>query len=149
MIMINVIYSLGYFRCFPSHLNLQKRGSIMNTANTSAQYYAIHAATELSLSDLYQAWQHLSQDEIIIDIRSPADYASAHVPGSRNIPYSSVIERCDELRKYHRVYFYCYGGQGSNQVASKLVEMGFENIYYLGNAGMSDWQSAGHPVSRH
>ena len=68
MIMINVIYSLGYFRCFPSHLNLQKRGSIMNTANTSAQYYVIHAATELSLSDLYQAWQHLTPDEIIIDI---------------------------------------------------------------------------------
>ena len=121
----------------------------MKTANNTAQQTVTEGAIELSLSDLYQAWQRLPEDEIIIDIRSTADYDSAHIPGSRNIPFASVMERCDELKNYRSVYFYCYGGQGSKAVASKLSEMGFANVCYLNNASMPDWLSAGHPFNQH
>ena len=71
-----------------------------------------------------------------------------HIPGSRNIPYASVIEQQKELRKYSRACFYCYGGQGSEDIATRLAEMGVTNTCYLGNAGMADWQAAGHVVNQ-
>jgi len=119
----------------------------MKNRNTKTRSTGTHGNKELSLGELYRTWQQLEQNEIIIDIRSVDDFADAHVPGSRNIPYSSVLDRRGDLRGYRRVYFYCYGGKGSKEVARKLVAMGFENISYLGNAGLSDWRSAGYPVS--
>jgi len=120
----------------------------MNTALNTKQRVESITAAEYSLSDLHHAWRHLAPDEIIVDIRSPADFAAAHIPGSRNIPYSSVIEHHHELRHYSRVYFYCYGGKGSKDVASRLAEMGMTGAYYLGSAGMADWQAAGHSVNQ-
>ena len=120
----------------------------MNTALNTKKQAASNTATEYTLSDLYHAWQNLAENEIIIDIRSPADYAEAHIPGSRNIPYESVIGQHLGLRKYSRVYFYCYGGKGSKDVSSRLAEMGITDICFLNNAGMSDWQTAGYPVSQ-
>jgi rhodanese-related sulfurtransferase len=120
----------------------------MNTAHITTQRTETKTATEYSLSELYHAWRRLSPDEIIIDIRSPADYTEAHIPGSRNIPYSTVIEQCHGLRKYSRVYFYCYGGKGSKDIALRLAEMGVTDTCYLGSAGLADWQAAGHDVNQ-
>ena len=120
----------------------------MNTTHITPHQVEPKTATKFSLNELYQAWQHLSPNEIIIDIRSPADYAEMHIPGSRNIPYASVIEQQKELRKYSRACFYCYGGQGSEDIATRLAEMGVTNTCYLGNAGMADWQAAGHVVNQ-
>jgi rhodanese-related sulfurtransferase len=119
----------------------------MKNRNSYTRNTRNKADNELTLGELYCTWQQLEQNEIIIDIRSADDFADAHVPGSRNIPFSSVIDRRDDLKGYRRVYFYCYGGKGSKEVACKLADMGFENVSYLRNAGLSDWQTAGHPVS--
>jgi len=121
----------------------------MKNRNTNTQVTESQITNELSLGELYRAWKHLKRNEIIVDIRSADDYADAHVPGSANIPYSSVIDSREDIKSYRRVYFYCYGGKGSKEVASKLTEMGFDGVSYLGNAGLSDWQSAGYPVDRH
>ena len=120
----------------------------MNTTHITPHQVEPKTATKFSLNELYQAWQHLSPNEIIIDICSPAEYAEMQIPGSRNFPYASGIEQQLELRKYSRACFYCYGGQGSEDIATRLAEMGVTNTCYLGNAGMADWQAAGHVVNQ-
>lgn len=120
----------------------------MNTALNTTKHLSSNTPAEYTLSDLYHAWQNLAENEIIIDIRSPADHAEAHIPRSRNIPYASVIDQHQGLRNYSRVYFYCYAGKGSKDVATRLAEMGITDICYLGNAGMTDWQTAGYPISQ-
>jgi rhodanese-related sulfurtransferase len=118
----------------------------MNNSNTVEQL-STQNAQEISIAELHNAWQHLSQGEVIVDIRSPDDYSKAHVPGSMNIPFATVADRCDELRAYNRIYFHCYGGQGSKAIAEKLSGIGFENLCFVGQAGFADWQAAGYPVN--
>jgi rhodanese-related sulfurtransferase len=120
----------------------------MNTTRITAQHAEPKTAAEYSLSEFYLAWRRLLPDEIIVDIRSPADYAEAHIPGSRNIPYANVMEQHHGLRRYSRVYLYCYGGKGSKDIASRLADMDITETCYLGNAGMADWQNAGHLTNR-
>lgn len=115
--------------------------------NQTARQPATDTPRHISIDELYENWQRLADDELIVDIRSADDYRQAHVPGSRNLPFATVTGRSDELKPYRRVYFYCYGGKGSTAVATELTEMGFDNLCYVGEAGLSEWQSRGYPVN--
>lgn len=105
------------------------------------------AVQELTIADLFGIWEQLPADAVIVDIRSPDDFEVAHVPGSRNIPFATVVDHADELKQYSTVYFYCYGGQGSKATAVKLTGMGLDNVCCVSKGGLSDWQAAGHPVA--
>lgn len=116
--------------------------------NQTARPFTTENPREISIEALYDSWRQLGNDEVIVDIRTSDDYQQAHVPDSRNIPFASMNDRCDELKPYRRIYFYCYGGQGSKAVATRLTEMGFENLCYVGQAGLADWQASGYPVTK-
>ncbi len=120
----------------------------MNYANTAAQQLTSTEAKNITMDQLYRAWQNLSTGHVIVDIRKPEDYATSHVPGSINMPFADVDTRCNELRQYNSVCFYCYGGPGSKATAEKLAEQGFENLYYVGETGFSSWEGAGLPVEK-
>ena len=115
--------------------------------NQTARQLTTATPRDISIDELYENWQRLADDELIVDIRSPDDYRQAHVPGSRNLPFATVTGRSHELTRYRRIYFYCYGGKGSTAIATKLTEMGFDNLCYVGQAGLSEWQSRGYPVN--
>lgn len=119
----------------------------MNTANNTAKQTTTSNAQDISLEGLHQTWKDLPGDSLIVDIRAPEDYQASHVPGSKNIPYPSVMESLDEIGQFNNVIFYCYGGMGSKEIATNLAEQGFENISFMGQAGFSDWQDAGYPVN--
>jgi len=104
-------------------------------------------ARELTIADLFRAWEQLPDGAAIVDIRSPDDFEAGHVPDSRNLPFATVADHADELKQYSRVYFYCYGGQGSKATVVKLEQMGLDNVCCVSKGGMSDWQAAGYPVS--
>jgi len=114
--------------------------------NQTAEKPSTSIPMDISIETLYKQWLTLGNESIIIDIRSENDYQSGHIPGSKNIPFASVIERSAELTPFKHIYFYCYGGQGSTNVAKMLSDRGFDNIYYVGQAGLSDWQDNGYPL---
>jgi len=115
--------------------------------NTQAQKLAQPSLADISMEALHDAWQSLGSDELIVDVRKPEDYGVAHVPGSKNIPFATVIDCSDELAAYRRVYFYCYGGPGSKAIAEQLSAKGFSDLCYVGQTGFSDWQAKGFPVA--
>jgi len=114
----------------------------MNTAMKIEQ----PSVQELTIVDLYNTWQQLPGDAIIVDIRKPEDFSAGHVPGSRNIPFAVVDDHAGELKQYSRVYFYCYGGPGSKATAERLADQGFDNVCCVSKGGLKDWQTAGYPV---
>jgi phage shock protein E len=73
----------------------------------------------------------------LVDVRTPAEYASGHIDGARNIPVQEIAARSKELPKGKPVVVYCASGMRSAVAASSLRRAGFDKVV---NAGpMSAW----------
>ncbi len=66
-----------------------------------------------------------------VDVRTPAEFASAHAPGSVNIPLDQLTRRAQELDKSRPVLLCCASGSRSAMATSLLKAQGFEAV----NAG--------------
>ena len=105
-----------------------------------------YLAEEFSMRDLHQAWQALAEDELIVDVRSTAEFEMGHVPGARNIAFGDEGEYADELKSYKTVYLYCRSGRRAQTVFTHLSIMGLNNLVCVGHSGMPEWISATYPV---
>lgn len=66
----------------------------------------------------------------VIDVRTPAEFASGHVPGAINIPYDEIARRHGEIGSPSTaVLLYCRTGRRSEIAARTLREKGFSTIY--------------------
>jgi len=105
-----------------------------------------YLAEEFSMFDLHQAWQKLAADEIVVDVRSRAEFATGHVPGARNIAFGDEGDCVDELKSYKTVYLYCRSGRRAQTVFTNLSIMGLNNLICVGHSGMPEWISADYSV---
>ena len=79
------------------------------------------------------------KDYIILDVRTPEEYKSKHIPGAINIPNETIgTEEVPELPdKEQLIMIYCRSGNRSKQAADKLAAQGYTNIVEFG--GINDW----------
>jgi rhodanese-related sulfurtransferase len=82
---------------------------------------------------------------VVIDVRSPEEYASGHIPGALNIPFDPVAERISEVDAPKGVALYCMVGPRARKGESALLAAGFESVLHL-EGGLAAWQAAGLPV---
>ena len=92
---------------------------------------------------------HPPQDAIVLDVRTPGEYASGHVPGAVNIPYDQVGSRLDELHASPEtpIVVYCERGGRAGKAASVLLGAGYHDVLHL-EGDMSGWREAGRPVEK-
>ena len=78
-------------------------------------------------------------DYIILDVRTPEEFAEKHIPGALNVPNESIgTEEIKELpNKDQLILVYCRSGNRSKQASEKLVALGYTNVYEFG--GINDW----------
>ena len=76
---------------------------------------------------------------IILDVRTPEEFAKKHIPGALNIPNETIgTEEIPELPdKDQLILVYCRSGNRSKQASEKLVALGYTNIVEFG--GINDW----------
>ena len=76
---------------------------------------------------------------IILDVRTPEEFAAGHIPGALNIPNETIgTDEIPQLpEKEQRIYVYCRSGNRSKQAAEKLVALGYTDIVEIG--GIIDW----------
>ena len=76
---------------------------------------------------------------IILDVRTPGEFAERHIPGAINIPNETIsTEEIPELPdKDQLILVYCRSGNRSKQASEKLVALGYTNIVEFG--GINDW----------
>jgi rhodanese-related sulfurtransferase len=66
----------------------------------------------------------------VVDVRTPDEFASGHVPGAVNIPYDQISARAAELGPASTpVLLYCRSGRRSGIAAQALGAKGFTRIY--------------------
>ena len=76
---------------------------------------------------------------IILDVRTPEEFADKHIPGAVNIPNESIsTEEIPELPdKDQLILVYCRSGNRSKQASEKLAALGYTNVVEFG--GINSW----------
>lgn len=76
---------------------------------------------------------------VLLDVRTPGEYASGHIQGSRNLPLDSLREITKTIpQKETPIFLHCLSGARSRQAEAILVQMGFTNVKNIG--GISAWK---------
>jgi len=68
----------------------------------------------------------------ILDVRSPGEFASGSIKGSRNIPLDQLGARMSELKKDKPILACCASGMRSGRAVSMLVKAGFTDVHNVG-----------------
>ena len=82
---------------------------------------------------------------VVIDVRTPEEYASGHIPGAVNVPFDQVAQRISEIDAPHGVALYCMVGPRARKGESALLAAGYEKVFHL-EGGLAAWHAAGLPV---
>jgi len=104
-------------------------------------------STPLAL-DIAQARARLA-DLTVIDVRTPAEYASGHLPGAFNVPLDALRRALPALRQAAargELLMVCASGNRSANACGTLAEHGIAAATLSG--GTSAWAAAGHAVER-
>lgn len=82
----------------------------------------------------------VAEGALLLDVRTPQEFALGHLEGARNVSHEQVPHRLDEIRQWAGdgpVVVYCRSGRRSGIAKEALVEAGIVQVTNLG--GMSDW----------
>ncbi|MEW5323609.1 rhodanese-like domain-containing protein [Geobacillus thermoleovorans] len=74
-----------------------------------------------------------------IDVRTPMEFRSYHLPGFRNIPLHELTARAHELSKEKEVIVICQSGVRSQKASKLLKKMGFEHVANV-RGGLNAWK---------
>lgn len=94
--------------------------------------------------DTHEAMASGQQDFILLDVRSPAMYEEAHIPGAINLPHGKIIQRkMADFPENSLFVVYCAGPHcnGANKAAVKLARLGLPVKELIG--GMTGWADEG------
>lgn len=89
----------------------------------------------------------LPEDAVIIDVRTPEEYAAGHLEGAElldlnSAEFTQAIPTLDPETTY---VLYCRSGNRSGQAAKALKDAGFAHVIDLGSMGSAE-KSTGIPV---
>ena len=92
--------------------------------------------------------QQRASDEapVVIDVRTPEEFAQGHIPGAINIAYDTVAQRIGEIDTPHGVALYCQVGPRARRGEAALLESGYDRVLHL-DGGFAAWRAAGLPVA--
>ena len=82
----------------------------------------------------------------VIDIRSPGEFAQAHINGAINIPFDELGARMDELAQDQQIIVVCETGQTAGMAAAALNIAEYQSKSL--RDGFRAWQSAGYETTR-
>ena len=85
----------------------------------------------------------------LIDVRTAAEFESAHIPGSYNVPLDQMPEHREELRSRLTgpAVLVCRSGARARQAEQVLREVDLPALHVL-EGGLAAWEQAGLPVKR-
>jgi len=125
----------------------------VNVASSADAFEVIRAAADAYLSsdrgkntnikadDLFYNLNdgNVSNDPVVLSVRSTADYGIGHIPGAINVPWQEVAkkENLAKLPPDKPIVAYCYTGHTGSQATAVLNTLGYnvQNLSY----GISSW----------
>jgi rhodanese-related sulfurtransferase len=100
---------------------------------------------DLNVSEFSQ--KITNPDVIILDVRTPEEFASGHIEGAVNIDFNSgeFENEITRLNPSDSYAIYCRSGSRSGKAASIMHLAGFHDVSNL-DGGVIDWSNDGLPL---
>ena len=92
---------------------------------------------KISAEEAYEMM--VSQEVVIVDVRTPEEYDGGHIPNAILVPNESIGDDMPEALpdKEATLLIYCRSGRRSKEASEKLLKLGYKSIYEFG--GIIDW----------
>lgn len=105
------------------------------------------AVTFLTPAQAYELLSSRARDLVILDIRTPGEFATGHIKGAINVDYRSgafawEIGRLDRSRTY---LVYCRTGRRTAGAIDIMTGLGFARIIQVAG-DIEGWKAAGLPL---
>ena len=86
---------------------------------------------------------------LLIDVRSPQEYADGHIPGAINMPHEQIDEYVEQLSdaRDKPIIIYCRSGRRAIMAMQILEQQAFTDVNHL-EGDMLGWTEAGLPVNK-
>lgn len=96
-----------------------------------------------------QEWLATDDRPRLLDVRTPAEFTTAHLPGSYNVPLPLLREHREDLRSHldDDVVLLCRSGARATEAEALLGPTGLTNLHVL-TGGVSAWEAAGGALNR-
>ena len=104
--------------------------------------------TTIHMNALKEKYKKIAEKELILYVRTLAEFSEAHVPGAKNIDHEQVDKRASELKKFECVYVHCRSGTRAQIAVDLLAKQGLNNLVLVKDSGMMDWLEQGYPVEK-
>lgn len=114
---------------------------VLQSRGTSPEPNTIENLTPAQYQDTFVTG---SAAHLLVDVRTPDEFASGHIEGAVNIPLDALSSRLNEIPRDQPVVVYCRSGSRSAQAARLLSGAGYTQVRDLG--GITAWMAAGYPV---
>jgi len=84
---------------------------------------------------------------VVLDVRTPAEFAEGHLANAINIDFQSgnFESEISTLDKNATYAVYCRSGNRSGQAVKVMADLGFTDLYDM-DGGVIDWAAAGKPL---
>lgn len=85
----------------------------------------------------------------VLDVRTPGEFDTVHIPGAYNVPLDLLREHRDEVLWHldQDVVLVCRSGQRAAQAEEMLRTAGVTNVHVL-DGGIMSWEAKGFAVNR-
>jgi rhodanese-related sulfurtransferase len=92
--------------------------------------FATHScsSSEASENEFVSLLQDDDKKRIIVDVRTPGEFASGAIEGAINIPVDQLQTRLNELQGYDEVIVYCASGARSSSAKRMLDQYGYSVV---------------------
>ena len=135
IILIAVVICIGCFIYKASKTNKTTTSNSTATTNVAKT----NEIRPVSMNDIVKIMAE-NKDYVIVDVRTPDEYAEGHIPNAINIQNETINETVyNKLKdKNQLILIYCRSGSRSRQAAYKMQKLGYTNIVEFG--GIINWK---------
>jgi len=114
------------------------------TSADALRHFEAMLGFETDCWDVHESLKSQNRDFVLLDVRSPDDFARGHVAGAASLPHRKIIaSRMAEFPPGSTFVVYCAGPHcnGANKAAVRLARLGLPVKMMIG--GVTGWQDEG------
>jgi NADPH-dependent 2,4-dienoyl-CoA reductase/sulfur reductase-like enzyme/rhodanese-related sulfurtransferase len=88
----------------------------------------------------WQTPNNLQPNDLLIDVRTPAEFALGHIPGAINLPVDNLRERLNEIDPGKNIYIYCQIGLRGYLAQRILLQNNIKQVFNI-SGGYKLWSA--------
>ena len=90
-------------------------------------------------------WLETAAPPLVIDVRTPDEYSSGHIPRAVNMPVPTVTKHLDQIRQAQDVVLYCNDMRFTKMAEQLLLRSKVKGFSHL-EGGLTAWRKRDLPL---